>query len=124
MKSILHVALIFACFGALNCTSLCQSLEAAEPSRRFVEGLQKRGFYDTALDYLTAAPNNPLVTETFKKGIAYEEAATLIHWAMNTVDSRIQLQRLVKGQEKLDIFMRANPQHKWSSLNQGAFKRA
>ena len=111
-RSSLFSSTISAIFAACTFTSSNPCIEATEPSEKIVEGLQRRGYYDTALDYLKAAPNNPLVNDTFKQGIAYEQAATLIHWALNTKDARIQKQRLDQGQAKLELFLKTRPRHK------------
>lgn len=85
--------------------------QAVEPSKEFVAGLQDRKFYDTALEYLGDAPNNPLVSEKFKKNVTYEKAAMHIHWARNTRDHEIANQRLEQGVTLLETFLREQPRH-------------
>ena len=47
--------------------SACR-LEAVESSQAFVDGLRKREFYDTALDYLEAMRTSPLADKALRRG--------------------------------------------------------
>ena len=51
--------------------SACR-LEAVESSQAFVDGLRKREFYDTALDYLEAMRTSPLADRLFVETIDFE----------------------------------------------------
>ncbi len=57
--------------------SACR-LEAVESSQAFVDGLRKREYYDTALDYLEAVRTSPLADRVFVEAIDYERGIVLV----------------------------------------------
>ena len=53
-------------------------LQAGRVSQAFLDGLRKREFYDTALDYLEAMRTSPLADKAFLEVIDYEMGVTLV----------------------------------------------
>ena len=81
---------------------------AADDSQQFVEALRRKGYYDLAIEYLEAAPQNPVTSEAFRARLPYEQAITLLEQTrlLKTTDARQQAIQSAKA--NLDKFLRAN----------------
>src|SRR5687767_5116830 len=80
-----------------------------QPAKAFLDGLRDRGYYDVALDYLTAAEKNPALPASFKDVLLYERATTLIQGAHLLRDSAAREQQLDDAQKVLGQFAKEKP---------------
>ena len=93
-------------FGAAACTA---SLPANEPAQAFLDGLRERRFFDSALDYLAKAANDPAVPDSFKELIPYERGTTLIQAVAQERDAAAREGQLDEAQKALREFIKAKP---------------
>jgi tetratricopeptide (TPR) repeat protein len=82
---------------------------ASEPAQAFLEGLRERGYYDTALDYLQSAEQNPAVSEAFKSTLVFERGVTLVAGARLQRDSALREQQLDEAQKILQQYIASQP---------------
>jgi len=90
-------------------------LPAAEPVVEFVEGLRRRGYYDTAQEYLDRIENDPQIPGEIRQRIAYERAVVLNEKALNLQNAELKHRLLDRAAAELDRFIKDmkqnNPNH-------------
>ncbi len=84
---------------------------AAEQSREFIEGLRNLGYYDTAIEYLELAADNPLVAPEFKETLDYEAGVTLTTAAQATRSMAAKEKHLAEARAKFEKFVAEHPEH-------------
>jgi len=92
--------------GSLIASSLAT---ASEPAQAFLEGLRERGYFDTAIDYLQSAQENPAVSDSFKTTLVYERGVTLVAGARLQRDSALREQQLDEAQKILQQYIAGQP---------------
>ena len=98
--------------AVLFCLALpAAPLGAVEPAQAFLDGLRDRGYFDVAVEYLKSAENNPNVPVQFKETLPYERGVTLVKGARLQRDSALREQQLDEGQQVLQQFVTAQPNH-------------
>lgn len=102
--------LCVACLGAASALSTTAGF-AAEEYDKFLAGLRQRQYYDAALDYLTVMANSPLLSETQKQLITFEEARTNLEAARNERDGALRERLLDGAQVKFKEFAEKFPTH-------------
>lgn len=116
-------ALLIVAVAALD---LCaQPSEEIDPAQRFVEALrdQRPGYFQTALDFLEHAKDDPAVSDEFKRRIGYEQGMTLYFQALAIGDTEIYERTLEASRQKLDAFAKANPDSDWGAKARGLLAR-
>jgi len=88
---------------------------AEEPFSAFLDGLYRRRMFDVAMTYLDSLRDSRLVDDDLKITIPYHEGLTLIEGAKYERDVPSRLDDLSKAREKLGQFVKANPDHPFSS---------
>lgn len=86
---------------------------AAEDPRtivRFLEELKNHGLHDVALDYINQLRDDPSVPAEIKATLDYEQGRTLIDEASKSNDLVLREELLRDAKEKLETFVKANPQ--------------
>src|SRR5208283_1024261 len=76
----------------------------------FVEQLRGRGLHELALEYLRILRADPAQPAKIKAVLDYEEGRTLIDEAAKSGDLVLREDLLKEAREKLEGFVRANPQ--------------
>jgi hypothetical protein len=76
----------------------------------FLQQLKARGLHDLALDYLNALRGDSGLSPRLKAVLDYEEGRTLIDEASRSNDLVLRQQLLVEARDKLDQFIKQNPQ--------------
>jgi hypothetical protein len=102
---VLHVALLT---GAIVGGCALHEAGAAEPSRKFFDGLCQRGLSELAIDYLDQMRTNAAVPAEFKQTIDYEKGILLISAADAAGD---RPERLAAAANCLAAFLRQYPDH-------------
>ena len=66
--------------GLALCTGAVwtSGIGAKEPVQQFLDGLRKRGYFDTAQKYLESLRTNPLVDAATKELIPYEQGQIVV----------------------------------------------
>lgn len=101
---------VLAWTAAVVCVGI-PGAEAGEPVEQFLEGLRRRGWFDTALDYVEWARTSPLVGDEDKRGLDYQAAVTLVEGAKLQTDPQKRLAQLDQAREKFAAFVAAQPNH-------------
>ncbi|MCA9100222.1 MAG: hypothetical protein KDA63_03670 [Planctomycetales bacterium] len=73
--------------------------------------MQRRGMYDTALDYIDYLNTSRLADETTRQALPYYRAVTLIDSAGTERDPLARQQRLSQAEAELNAFLAARPDH-------------
>ena len=84
--------------------AVCGSGRAADDAERFLQALRDHGYFDTAVEYLDAARNDPRVSKEFKDRVDFEAG----HLLLTNSQGRPLSQRepmLAKAKERLDKFV-------------------
>jgi len=89
---------------------------AIEPAKEFLEGLRERQYFDTALEYLDSAKDNPRVAPGFKLTIPYEKGLTLIQFSRVTRDVKEREEKLDEAGELLEDFSEKQRVHPYAPL--------
>ncbi len=100
------ISLVVLCLTAANAAA---NISAAEDPRTFVDALRKRGYLDTAADYLEHLSTDTSLDDSVRRLIPFEEATVLIEGAANIHDPQIRNWQLDQAQTKLRAFIAANP---------------
>ncbi|MEW4487388.1 hypothetical protein AB1L42_04870 [Thalassoglobus sp. JC818] len=103
------ILLIIVSLTLCLCTNT--RLLAAEPVLEFVEGLRQRGYYDTALEYLTEIENRQNLPQNIVDVLAYERAETLLQNARRLKNLDDQRKQLDAAQASFEQFVKASPNH-------------
>jgi hypothetical protein len=98
-------------FVAIAFFALAGPAGAVEPAQAFLDGLRERGYFDVAIEYLNAAQDNPNVPVQFKETLPYEKGVTLVKGARLQRDASLREQQLDEGQQVLQQFVTAQPNH-------------
>ena len=77
-----------------------EAAPAREKAREFVAGLRERKYYDTAIEYLELAKNNPNVDKEFKEAIDFEAGVILVE------ESRTGLAKAIREEKLADAWKR------------------
>ncbi len=85
-------------------------LFAREQAEKFVAGLDQRGLYELALDYLQQMETSPLADAAFRARIPYHRGITLIAQARQTPDADQRAALFRQAAKELDRFVAANPE--------------
>ncbi|MEZ6091873.1 MAG: hypothetical protein R3C05_28485 [Pirellulaceae bacterium] len=83
---------------------------AAEPARAFLDGLRARGYFDIALEYLQAVPDNPLIPSDLKDSVDYERGVTLIAASRSQNDPKLRTKFLSDAEAALKKFTETRPE--------------
>lgn len=84
---------------------------AHEPAQAFLDALRDRNYFDSAIEYLAQAENNPAVSDAFKELIPYERGTTLVRGAAQERDVLAREQQLDEAQKALAGFVKAKPEN-------------
>src|SRR5262245_62491094 len=84
---------------------------ADDPAKAFLDALRDRGYYDSAINYLSVEENNPSVSASFKEILEYEKGTTLIQGAHLQRDSAEREKQLGEAQKVLAQFVKDKPGH-------------
>jgi cellulose synthase operon protein C len=76
----------------------------------FLQQLKARGLHDQALYYINRLRTDPELSPKLKAILDYEEGRTLIDEASRSNDLVLRQQLLLEAREKLDDFIKKNPQ--------------
>jgi len=87
------------------------SAGAAEEYEAFLQGLRDKQYYDTAVEYLEAMKNSPLLNESQKQMIPYEAARTNLEAARSERDNVAREKLLDDAKAKFEEFVTKNPEH-------------
>src|SRR5947207_12302194 len=98
-------------FGLLLVTAVAVPAPANEPAQAFLDGLRERRYFDSALDYLNQAANDPAVPDSFKEMIPYERGTTLVQGAALQRDTAARESQLNEAQKALREFIQAKPEN-------------
>jgi hypothetical protein len=77
----------------------------------FLDGLRDRGYYDTALDYLTEVENKPATPPAIREVIPYERAQTFLQGAASVRNLQARRSQLDQAEQELNRFLSASPKH-------------
>ncbi|MDF1843420.1 MAG: hypothetical protein P1U77_18440 [Rubripirellula sp.] len=91
--------------------SICAPLRGEEPFLPFLQGLVQRGYYETALDYLTTMEDSPLASTEQRELIPLERAVTLIAYSRTQRDIERRLELLGQGEQQLQQFVDSKSGH-------------
>jgi hypothetical protein len=91
--------------------SLTSSVAAEEPYLEFVRGLRSRGYYDTALEYLTQIADDPDLPPEVREVLPYERARTLLDGASRLTNSKQRREQLDAAQASFEQFVQSAPNH-------------
>jgi hypothetical protein len=89
--------------GWLVCATL--AARGGEPAEQFLQALRERGYYETALEYLTQMETSPLAPIDFRRVIAYERAITLVSAAGAELDPTAREKLLDQAELSLNEFL-------------------
>lgn len=81
---------------------------AEDPATMFLEALRAKGYYDTALDYLTSAETSEVVPPYFKAQIPYERGLTLVEIAGQEANRELKIKLLKEAEGHLNDFLTKN----------------
>lgn len=81
---------------------------AEDPAAMFLEALRSKGYYDTALDYLTSAEKSEVVPAYFKAQIPYERGLTLVALAGVEANRELKIKLLKEAEGHLNEFLSKN----------------
>jgi len=96
--------------AGLLCTFAAKAA-ASEEARRFLAGLRERGYFDTALDFLEMARNDPKVDKQFKDSLDYEAGLTMIDDSRMGRVTSVREKRLSEARERFKKFLAEHPSH-------------
>lgn len=88
-----------------------QTTYGEEPYLEFIRGLRDRGYYDTALEYLTEVDNSPNVPPEVREVLPYERALTLLEGASKLTSSKARREQLDAAQAAFEQFVQSAPRH-------------
>lgn len=97
--------------GTLVLAAANTALAAGEPFREFLDGLRRRGWHDTALEYLELAKSDPLIDDQQRLTIAFERGQTRVELARTLHDPQRRLQELDAARADFEEFLRVAPDH-------------
>ncbi|MEO1995032.1 MAG: hypothetical protein ABGZ17_07130, partial [Planctomycetaceae bacterium] len=98
-------------FATLMVVLGCASADAAEPYLEFVAGLRDRGYFDTALDYLSLVESRQDVPAEIKDVILFERGLTHLQQSRSDRSPDARSKRLDLAQAQFEQFVKANPSH-------------
>ncbi len=101
---------LWAAWAATWACLLAASATAVEPAEEFLQGLQERGLYELALDYLDRMQSSPLADESFRKQIPYHRSVVLIEQSRHTADPAARTRLIGDARAALERFAAANPE--------------
>lgn len=112
----LVVACIWACAADVAFLAHAQDEEGDEPVPRtrfeqFLAALRDRGYFDTAMRYLADMRTSPMVSESQRQVIHYEEAVTLLNMARVEREFVQKSRQLDQAKERFEQFIAAQPNH-------------
>ncbi len=99
--------LVFSC-----CILSCGSLAfAKEPVLEFIEGLRHRGYYDTALQYLSEVEADQTLPKEVREVLPYERGQTLLDHARTLKNLNDQRKQLDAAEASFEQFVKGAPTH-------------
>ena len=97
-------------FGVFPDVTLAVAGEDPRTAVQFAEGLRDSGLHELALDYIRQLRAEPGLPTKVKAILDYEEGRTLIDEAARSGDLVLREELLKDAREKLEGFVKANPQ--------------
>ena len=98
-------------FATFAVVLACASADAAEPYLEFVAGLRARGYFDTALDYLSEIETQQDVPADIKAMILFERGLTHLQQSRSDRSPEARSKRLDLAQAQFEQFVKAHPNH-------------
>jgi tetratricopeptide (TPR) repeat protein len=98
-----------AACAALILTPWPLTLQAADRNADFTAALRKRGWDDTAVEYLDWVEKSPLITPEFRKQSPYQRALSLASQARKTRNAVQREQLLVQAAADFQAFAKGDP---------------
>lgn len=105
----LRPLLVFACLAAGVPALSPRAARAEEAYARFIEGLKEQGLFDMALDYLDLMKTSPLLSDTQKQEIPFDEGLLLVANARAEFDPTAKTKLLDRARDRFARFIEANP---------------
>ncbi len=116
-RTIFGWSLLLACAMVAR-FGVCRPAAAAEPYAEMLEGLRTRQWYDTALEYIDAQRNNPLIPEPDRQAMPYEEGRLMVSASRLENDLARRNALLDKAHAKFSEFVQSQPGHPLAAVAQ------
>ncbi len=104
----LSICLALAASGAVA-TSEARAADDPRFAAGFIQGLRERGYYDLALDYLTALRADKDTPSDVRARLDFEEGRALVDAATHGSDPEVSRRQFDQARDRLEAYIKANP---------------